>query len=175
MSNVQYSLKTQYGKFIVKFTVLMDINTKQPHSYNINIGSTTKKCVQIKVPSKESEIKDAYLIWVEADEECTLERYIEKGLAQHMVLLGLTLLSNLNLTIETVSFKDTSSFLCELPGTEIRVPIKAFHIAFHGSTWYEYYFNAKLTKNHEEYVKLKENLFSPEHKPKYVDFINPEL
>jgi hypothetical protein len=176
MSSIQYTLKTNYENFIVKITVLLDRNTKKPLSYNINIGGKEKKCVQIRVPSKESEKIEAYLMWVEADEECSLERYIEKGLAQHMTLLGLTLAKRLNSNIKRVTFEDTSSFLCELPDeTILRVPMKAFHIAFHGATWYEYYFKAKQEKHHEQYIKLKENMYKAENKPNIFDFINEEL
>jgi hypothetical protein len=114
-------------------------------------------------------------MWVEADEECTFERYIQKGLAQYMTQLGITLVKKLNPNIKTLSLEDTSSFLCKLPNNkEIRVPMKSFHIAFHGATWYEYYFNAKLKNRYEEYVKLKENMYKKD-KPNTFDFINKDL
>ncbi len=173
MSNVQYMIRTQYGKFVVKFAVLRDRNTEEIASYTVSIGSKDKKCVQIKVPAKE---ENGYLMWVEADEDCTLERYIQKGLAQHMTLLGLTIARKLNPRIKTISFEDTSSFLCKLPNnTEIRVPMKAFHIAFHEATWYEYYFDARLKRKHGEYLRLKRNMYKTENKPPRFDFIHPDL
>ena len=174
--NVSYYISTDYGKFIVKFSVLKNRNTNEPTSFTINIGSKDKFCIQIKVPSRESKETDAYLMWVEANEQCSLERHIEKNISQHMTLLGLTLTRKINPNIETVSFEDTSSFECDLPNnTKKQVPMKIFHIAFHEATWYEYYFGAKLQKKYEEYCKLKKNMYKSEHKPKDFDFINPEL
>jgi hypothetical protein len=61
--------------------------------------------------------------------------------------------------------------------------MKPFHIAFHESTWYEYYFDAKLVKDHEKYIKLKENMRNPDKKPSRkhkndespFNFINKQL
>lgn len=176
MKSVWYTVKTEYGKFQLKIVVTLDRNTNQPKSFTINIGSKTKQCVQLQVPARETNKTDALLIWVEADEECSLERYIQKGLAQHMVLLGITLVRQINPKIKTISFDDTSSFKCALPDdTEIRVPMKAFHIAFHGSTWYEYYFDAMLKQDHAKYCDSKKNLYDPHYKPDEFNFINGEL
>lgn len=176
MSSSLFSIKTRYGIFIVKFTPSFDRNTGKPISFMINIGSKDKQCVQLKVPSRETNETDAYLIWVEADENCSLETYIRKGLAQHMTLIGLTLVRQINPNIITVSFKDTSSFMCELPNdTEIKVPMKAFYIAFHGKTWYEEMFDAKLKYDHNKYIELKYNMFKTDCKPPDFNFVNAEL
>ncbi len=176
MNNSSYSVKTRYGIFLVKFTVTFDRNTDKPSSFMINIGSKDKQCVQIKVPSRESDGNDAYLLWVEADENCSLETYIQKGLAQHMTLIGLTLVRDINPNIKTISFKDTSSFTCELPdNNEIKVPMKAFYIAFHGKTWYEEMFDAKLKYEHDKYCELKYNMYKSECKPRHFDFVNSKL
>jgi hypothetical protein len=215
MKSVSYDIHTRYGKFRLKFTVSFDRNTNIPQVFIINIGSATKQCVQLKIPTRhtvpfqlqahglafgkdrhcrcspiathpegvglqlvESGTRntDAYLLWVEADENCSLEHYIQKGLARHMTLLGITLAREINPMLKTISFEDTSSFPCALPNeTTQRVPMKAFHIAFHGATWYEYYFGAKLQRNHAEYEELKKNLHNPNSKPAQYDFINSEL
>lgn len=175
-NNIEYILTTQVGRFICKITATFDKNTNQPETFNINLGSKEKYCVQLKVPSKESKKTDAYLMWVEAHEDCLLEKYIEKGISKHMVLLGLTLIRKINPNIKTVSFEDTSSFKCKLPNdTEKQVPMKAFHIAFHEATWYEYYFDAQLKQDYNKYCKLKKNMYKSENKPKSFDFINDTL
>ena len=176
MKSVSYDIQTQYGKFRLKFTVSFDRNTNIVQTFIINIGSATKQCVQLKIPTRHTKKTDAYLLWVEADENCSLEQYIQKGLARHMILLGITLAREINPTLKTISFEDTSSFPCELPNeTTQRVPMKSFHIAFHGATWYEYYFGAKLQRNHSEYEELKKDLYDPRSKPAQYDFINSEL
>lgn len=173
---VNYKLNTNYEQFIFRSTVLLDRDTQAPVSFTINLGSKENFCVQIRVPSKESQETDAYLMWVEANENCSLESYIKNGIAKHMTLLGLTLARKINPNIKTVSFEDTSSFDCELPNDkEEKVPMKAFHIAFHGATWYEYHFGAMLKRDYNKYCTLKNNIYKPENKPKTFYFINEEL
>jgi hypothetical protein len=173
---IEYIIETSAGRFICKFKASFDRNTKHPTTYNINLGSKEKYCVQLKVPSKETGETDAYLMWVEADEDCSLETYIAKGLSKHMILLGLTLARKINPNIKTVSFEDTSSFKCILPNKIVKqVPMKAFHIAFHEATWYEYYFDAQLKTDYDRYCALKKNMYKSEYKPKSFDFINEEL
>ena len=175
-NSIKYKIRTVAGVFIFKCVALTNRDTKRIESYTISLGSKDRYCVQIRVPSKESDNTDAYLMWVEAHEDCSLESYINKGLAKHMTLLGLTLARKINANIKTVSFEDTSSFKCELPnGIEKQVPMKAFHIAFHGATWYEYNFDARLKKGYDKYCKLKTNMYKSEHKPATFEFMNDEL
>jgi hypothetical protein len=175
-NHIKYTIKTNAGKFLFKFVPTFDRNTNKLMSFNINLGSDNRFCVQLNVPSKESNKTDANLMWVEAHEECSMEQYIKKGLAKQMVLLGLTLTRKLNPNIKTVSFEDTSSFKCKLPdGKEQQVPMKAFHIAFYEATWYEYYFGARLKTDYDDYCIEKKNMYKSENKPKRFDFINPEL
>lgn len=171
-----YRVNTDSGKFIFRVTLTLNRNTEQPESFVINLGSREKYCVQIRVPSRESGLTDAYLMWVESSENCSLEKYVEAGLAKHMTLLGFTITRQLNPKIKTISFEDTSSFDCKLPNsTTTKVPMKAFYIVFYNSTWYEATFGAKLKRNYAEYCKLKENMFSKENKPQTFDFVNDKL
>lgn len=95
-----------------------------------------------------------------------------------MVLLALTLARDINPLLERIDLEDMSAFTCELPNNkEYKLPMKQFHIAFHGATWYEYYFDAKLNEKYDQdrYLKLKQNLYNPDKKPKYFDFKNEYL
>jgi hypothetical protein len=175
MQPAEYTVRTANGKFHMKITAAVD-RTKKAESFMINIGSKKRQCIQLTVPLKHTGHTDAKLVWVEAHEECSLERYIKEGIAQHMVLLGITMARHINSSIKTIFLDDTNSFMCALPnGKEQKVPMKPFHIAFHEATWYEYYFDAKLKNNHEEYVRLKKNMYRSEYKPLQFDFINQEL
>lgn len=194
--SVSYELKTTHGKFQVTFTARHDRNTNEVVEFNISIGSESNDCIQLTVPTKETGKTEAKLLWVVSDDTCSMERYIEKGMAQHMVLIGLTLIRLINSSVKRVTFDDTSSFSCTVPNSmhylrkrtsnndgTLTVPMKPFHIAFHQSTWYEYYFDAKLVKEHEKYIKLKENMHDPNKKPSRknkkdeppFDFINKQL
>lgn len=186
--SIFYNIQTAYGKFNIKFTVKYDSNNK-PNEFYINIGSRDKKCVQLTVPAIDTQKTTAKLLWVESDENCSLERYIEKGLAQHMTLLGLTFVRLINKNIKTVTFEDTSSFKCDVPEemgflkttekikeeNKIQVPMKPFHIAFHNATWYEFYFGAMLEKDYQKYCELKKNMYKSEMKPANFNFINEQL
>ncbi len=165
-------LETFHGRFHLKISKHVGRDSGIIESYTISIGGERNKCVQITIPSMETIEKrggiiytdysqdytvdrDAYLIWVESNNTCTMEKYIEKGLGQHMVLLGLTLVRDINPLIQRVYLKDTSSFDCELPDRSVKVSMKDYHLAFYESTWYEHYFNARLVHNYDLYVSLK--------------------
>ena len=172
----QVIIKTDGGIFNLKINPQRNRDTQIIESYFISLGSKTNKCVQLSVPTIESTKKTGTLSWVKADEDCSLEKYIEKGLARHMVLLGLTLARDINPLLERINFDDTSSFTCELPDNkEYKIPMKQFHIAFHGATWYEYYFDAKLDDDYDRYCTYKKNLYNPDKKPKYFYFRNDML
>lgn len=176
--SVSYELRTKYGKFQVTFSARRDRNTNAVVEFTVTVGSKRMECIQLTVPTKETGKTEAKLLWVESDDACSMERYIEKGMAQHMVLIGLTLIRLINSSVKRVTFDDTSSFSCTVPTSmnylrkktsnndgKLTVPMKPFHIAFHEATWYEYYFDAKLVKDHEKYIKLKENMHNPNNKP----------
>lgn len=165
---------THSGIFKLNIVKNKDRNTDVVSSYSIHIGGKHNKCFNMRIPSRQVNETDGYLSWVEAHDECSFEQYIEKGLAQHMVLLGLTIARDINPNLKIVRFEDISNITCKFPdGTEQKVPLKPFHIAFHQATWYEYYFDAKLDKDYHDYVKLKYNFKKP--KPDIFDFRNDEL
>lgn len=172
----QVIIKTDGGIFNLKINPQINRDTQIIESYFISLDSKTNKCVQLSVPSIESTLKTGTLSWVKAEDDCSLEKYIEKGLAKHMVLLALTLARDINPLLERINLDDMSTFTCELPDNKMyKIPMKSFHIAFHGATWYEYYFDAKLVKYNELYCKLKENLYDSDKKPKNFNFNNEYL
>lgn len=176
MINVRYTLQSTVGLFELLIKPIMNRDKTQPESFVVNLGTKQRKCVQFTVPSIESQKTEAKLLWVEAHEECSMEKYIEKGIAQQMVIIGISVARSLNKNIKRINLDDTSSFQCALPNEkEYKVPMKPFHIAFHGATWYEYYFDAMLKKNHDQYEKSKYNRYKSEFKPKEFDFVNQEL
>lgn len=152
-----------------------DRNTGKVVSYSINLGGKDRKCFNLRFPSRNVENTDGYLSWIEAHEECGLESFIEKGTAQHMILLGITIARDINPKLTKIYFDDISNITCEFPNKEQKVPLKPFHIAFNEASWYEYYFDAKLIKDYDKYIKLKMNFYNSENKPNTFDFGNEEL
>ena len=131
IQSIEYKLRTDSGIFAFKLATNINRDTQQIDSLLINLGSKNNKCVQLQIPSRESGGTTGYLMWVEADENCSFEQYIERGLAQHMVLLGIRLAKMFNRNLKRIQLKDTSSFECQLPSGIQQVPMKPFHIAFH--------------------------------------------
>jgi hypothetical protein len=171
----QAIIKTSVGVFHFKLSKFTNPRTNLLESYTINLGSYNKKCVQINVP-----INDVIgtLLWVEGKgvNQCSLESFVEKGLAKHMVLLGCTIARDIHPGLARLNLEDCSKFDCEVQDHKIvPVSMKAFHIAFHNATWYEYNFNAILRFEHNLYVELKKNMHSPIHKPPHFHFMNDEL
>jgi hypothetical protein len=144
--------------------------------YSVNIGSRKTKCVQIIVPG-ESGLQEGKLNWVaKIVPECYLTAKDKTKLSQHIVNLAFTIARDINPTCIRYLVDDCSSFPCSLPdGKTQTIPMKSFHIAFHGSTWYEHYFGAKLVQHHETYKRLKLNLYDSEKKPPTFSFNNPDL
>ena len=174
----QRIIQTAAGVFHLKITENINRDTNTIESYFIGLGSKNNKCVQLSFPSRKSLNKDGTLAWVLAEDDCSFEKYIKKGLAHHMVLLGLTIARDINPTLEKIVLDDMSAFKCDLPDNKsYKVDMRPFHIAFHGSTWYEYYFDAKLENKDERkiYNRLKENLYKSDKKPPTFNFNNSEL
>jgi len=173
-------IKTKNGEFHLKITINKDRNTNQPHSYSVNLGSRTTKCIQMDVPSIKNESKYGYLIWVKKNEnkenDCALEIYNETNLTQFMVLLGLTIARDINPTLQGMRLKDDSGFDCDLPNNKTwKVSMREMYIAFHKKSWYEEFFNAKMIHNYNDYILLKKNFNNETKKPQYFNFINDDL
>jgi hypothetical protein len=169
-------LKTELGTFYFTLTRHRDRNTQKITRYMISIGGKANKCVQIVIPSEESDEKEGSLLWVESKESCTLLSNVSGKLPQHMVQLGFSIANDINPKCTKYTLDDCSKIPCELPNGKTQwVSLKPYHIAFHGRTWYEHYFGAKLLTNHEIYDRLKKNMYDSAKKPPTFDFINAEL
>ena len=145
--------------------------------YSVNIGSRKSKCIHLIVPGNLSGVLEGKLNWVaKIVPECYLTAKDKTKLSQHIVNLAFTIARDINPRCTRYLLNDCSSFPCSLPnGTTQVVPMKPFHIAFHGSTWYEYYFGARLEHNHEIYERLKLNLYDSSKKTPKFEFNHPDL
>lgn len=179
--NIEYPdeeiIVTDAGRFHLKLTKNKNRNTGEIQTYTISLGSPTNKCVQLTIPTYDNTVnRNGYLLWVKSDESCSMEKYIEKGFVQHMVNLAITIARDINPSLERINFDDDSGFMCSLPDhTRAKVSMREFHIAFHGASWYEYYFDAKLVKDHKIYLEKKGNMDIKKYKPESFNFVNEEL
>ena len=171
MGNFEYVIKAEGHTFHLLLTEFNDRNTGNISSININLGGSHKKCLNLNISATESTGK---LSWVERHEECSLE--INNPQSQLLILLAISIAKSINPNIQYIYLDDTSHFQCTLPeGNERKIEMKPFHIAFHQSSWYEYYFNAHLVADHNKYVALKANFTNPQNKPVKFNFNNDTL
>lgn len=172
---------TDKASFHITISNYKNRDTHSIEHYTVSVGSRKSKCVQINVPSIESGKKQGTLMWVEKiGPICTLTTKDSHSLSQHTVNLAFTIARDINPLCTRYLLSDCSVFDCTLPGERIKnVPMKPFHIAFHGNTWYEKYFGAKLVKNYNIYERLKMNLYNSANKPAEFSFghehLNDEL
>lgn len=150
-------------------------NTQIIEHYSISIGSRKSKCLHLTVPGIGR--KEGTLNWVsKMIPECYLDAKDTARLSQHIIQLAFTIGRDINPVCNRYLLDDCSSFPCSLPnGKKHVVPMKPFYIAFHGSTWYEYYFGAKLVYNHEQYERCKLNLYNSSKKPATFSFKHADL
>lgn len=180
MNTITYPTKqiivSEQGIFNLHIIQNKDRNTGNVVSYSIHLGGKERKCFNMKFPSHTNTDTSGYLSWIESHEECSFETFTNKGISQHIISLGISIARTINPNLTILKLEDNSNFPCKLPnGIERKVPMKPFHLAFHQATWYEYYFDAKLEKNYEEYLELKKNFRNPSCKPEQFDFMNDEL
>ena len=171
-------ITTDRASYHLTITTTRNRNTGAPEHYTIGLGSRKEKCVQLNIPSIESGKTEGILIWVERiGPICYLDaKKDEKGLSQYTIQLAFTIARDINPYCLRYKLDDASSFTCKLPDTSsIVVPLKPFYIAFHGGTWYETYFGAKLVENHDLYERLKVGRYDPSKKPTEFPFINNTL
>jgi hypothetical protein len=176
----QAILKTSKYSFHMKLTKQRNRDTGIIERFIINIGGRYNKCVTISIPSNSTETS-GIIASIEKKDGCAFDTEPphpsrQPGFSQHLLLLGLSVARKLNPAVKRFYFDDCSHVNCEMPDkTIIPISLRNLHIAFHGTSWYEYYFDAKRQHNHEEYRKRVNNLYNPEKKPTIFDFKNPEL
>lgn len=173
MEPFEYVIKAEGYTFHLLLTKFYDRNTGNISSININLGGQFEKCLNINIlANKDTGI----LSWVKKHAKCSLEENEPK--TQLLILLGISIAKSIKDDLRYIELDDMSYFPCKLPdGKSYQVEMKPFHIAFHQSTWYEYYFNAKMIDDNEynKYVSLKANFMNPQNKPDTFDFINNTL
>jgi hypothetical protein len=166
MTSREIVIKADGKSYLLSLTEYFNRNTGAPESYNINLGGSNKKCLNLMISAAGQEGR---LSWVERHVECSIE--MDDPRSQQVILLALSIAKSLNGNIRYIHLDDTSHFPCALPeGGSHEVEMKPFHIAFYRATWYEYYFNAQLDAGHEEYEALKANFDNPAMKPATFEF-----
>ena len=170
-------ITTDRASYHLTITTIPNRNTGAPEHYTIGLGSRKEKCVQLNIPSIESGKTEGTLIWVKKGPACFLDsKKDSNSLTPHTVQLAFTIARDINPNCLIYRFDDASKFPCRMPDNkEEIISLKPFYIAFHGGTWYETQFGARLTKNYELYERLKLNMYDPTKKPISYNFGNASL
>ena len=171
-------ITTDKADYHLTITTIRDRNTNTPEHYTIGLGSRKEKCVQLNVPSIESGKTEGKLIWVKKGPACFLDsKKDSNSITPHTVNLAFTIARDINPNCLIYRLEDASKFPCKLPdGGTHTVSLKQFYIAFHGGTWYEQTFGARIEESvYELYERLKLNMYDSSKKPATYEFGNPSL
>ena len=179
-NNISYPkeaiIKTNKYSFHLQLTPYPDRNTGVIKKYIITLGGPNRNCMTISVPGRLSQEKNGKIASIEKKDDCSFEASNKPGFSQHLLLLGLTIARDINPSVTKFCFDDCSHVDCEMPdGSTLPISLRNLNIAFHGASWYEQYFNAKLVTGYTEYRRRVENFYNPQKKPLTFDFNNPEL
>jgi len=169
-------IKTNKYSFHLHLTPYKNRNTCIVEKYNITLGCPDTKCITLSVPARHMHDKSGKIASIERKTDCSFETSDKPGFSQHLLLLGLTIARDINPSVTKFYFDDCSHIDCTMPdGSTIPISLRNTNITFHGASWYEQHFGAKLVTGHSEYRRRVENLYNPDKKPPTFDFNNTDL
>lgn len=150
------------------------------HTYKV--GGNYKDCITISYRYKESKPVQATIPHLLYEPECAVDTFLEKGSGTEILIKSALRYAYKDVTtIPYFEFTDNSHIDCvdkDLTKKPPRKPIKPlnlafFYIAYHGITWYEARFNAKMidTEKYKKYKKSLSFLEDPSKKVAFIEFL----
>jgi hypothetical protein len=177
-------IQTYYGVFRATITKNYDRDRITIREYVLSIRGKKKEgnnypCFSVSIPADTTQ-HNAHISWIEYNDTCHIKTYEPgKSLSQHLVHLACTIIKDKFPHITHITLQDMSKITCELPppNNKVVVSLPNFYIAFHGKTWYEDKFDARIQLDdyREEYNTLLRNFDDPSHKPAWFNFGNEHL
>ena len=151
-------------------------------SHSFKIGGTYDNCISISYTYNNLTPISAKIVHVSYEPECTTENNLEKGGGTAIMLK--TFLRYVYKKIPSVNiftFEDMSHIDCaekdlskSPPRNQIRpLSLAYLSIAYNSCTWYEKYFDAKMTdkERYTKYQNLMKFLTNPGDKPDFITFL----
>ena len=150
------------------------------HTYKI--GGDYEDCINISYIYENNKPLQAKIPHLLYEPECAVGSFLEKGSGTELIIKAALLYAYNDVnTIPFFQFDDNSHIDCveknmakSPPRKSIKpVNLAFFYIAYHGKTWYEARFNAKMI-NLEKYRKYKNSLkflTDPSQKPAFTEFL----
>lgn len=167
-------------KFKIKSNILVHNNKIICRTYKI--GGDYLDCVNISYTYHDNKPVSAKLPHLLYEPECTVGSSLEKGSGTEiMIKFAIQYAYNNVPSISKFEFDDDSHIDCiekDMKKTPPRKPTKPvnlayFYIAYHGMTWYEARFNAKMidSEKYKAYKKSLLFLIDPKQKLPFIEFI----
>lgn len=172
----------QAGKY--KFTITRNIQSYRDeiivHTYKV--GGDYADCVNISYRYEKNKPVQAKIPHLLYEPECTTGSLLEKGSGTEiMIKTAIRYAFNDVKTLANFEFQDDSHIDCIEKDTRKPPPRKPtqplslayFYIAYHGKTWYEARFNAKMIDagKYKNYKKSLDFLTDPAQKVDFVRFL----
>jgi hypothetical protein len=112
--------------------------------YNIAVGGKNV-CIFIKTHNNSTTAELVNLKTKDGGCEL-LDRVIRGTNTVHMILLAFTLAKDVSPHITHITLRDKSGFICTLPdGSPAGISLAFYELCFHGATYYERHFGARIT------------------------------
>ena len=167
-------------KFLIKRNIQLYRDQILVHTYKI--GGDYEDCINISYIYKNNKPFEAKIPHLLYEPECAVGSFLEKGSGTEIMIRTAILYAYNDVkSIPFFKFDDDSHIDCvekNMIKTPPRKPTKPvnlafFYIAYHGKTWYESKFNAKMV-DPEKYRKYKNSLSflrDPSKKPPFIEFL----
>ena len=167
------------GKYNFKLTTNIQLYEDRITSHTYKLGGRYGDCINISYKYKDNIPIKAMLPHLLYEPECAVGTFLEKGSGtEHMIKTAILYAYNDIKSIPIFEFEDDSNIDCATqspPPRKLTKPLNLafFHIAYHGTTWYEARFNAKMLdpEKHKKYKKSLEFLTDPAKKPEFKFFL----
>jgi hypothetical protein len=154
------------GKHTFKITRNIMMRDENIFSHTYKIGGDYADCITISYVYKNNKPVQAKIPHLLYEPECNLGAFLEKGSGtEHMIKTSIRYAHNDVPSVTKFLFDDDSHIDCvekdmgKAPPRKPTRPLNLafFYIAYHGKTWYEARFNAKMVDDNK-YKKYKESL-----------------
>jgi hypothetical protein len=156
--------------------LVQEFNTDERSEDVIKFGTQRYgDCINISYKYKNNIPIKAMLPHLLYEPECAVGGFLD--ITEDMIKTAILYAYNDVKTIPIFEFEDDSNIDCatQSPPRKLTKPLNLafFHIAYHGSTWYEARFNAKMMdpEKHKKYKKSLEFLTDPSKKPEFKFFL----
>jgi len=170
------------GKYKFKITTNIQLYEDRITCHTYKVGGDYADCINISYKYNNNIPVKAMIPHLLYEPECAVGMFLERGSGTELMIKTAILYAyNHVKSIPLFEFEDDSNIDCVEKNMKLEVPRKLtkplnlafYHIAYHGTTWYEARFNAKMidSEKFKRYRKSLEFLTDPGQKPEFKFFL----